>query len=1691
MNDIVSLKFGIFNDFTIPFKFGSINSVFPINYRECLCSTTKNLYKIEKNEIKMTNNKINLAVSLLIPDTDILVGVSTRTNKIFVYQTTNLSQPIISNYPTNHLGVYHIYYSPKSSSLILVGYGIKVYYLKLKYDGNRHSIFPPDVKIKFRSKFCDDYSPNLLLPAPFDSDHEYIFLPAKEGICPYDLDGNKKDPVTKFPASIATVYFYNEFSKRIFTFDHDHGLIKWTPSGQIDQRFPSAGTSIVAMFLIDNENIVCYNSSKQVFLFNFVTCRTFFCYNLERKPTRLILIKTCNRPHLIVCQGATLIGLRIEIPWNVWSHPLLDCSLVGRCDQIGEAGRIFVQIKGNIIDLYSPSKGKLLTSATQKKAVSAVSFLYDRGIVQYSKKSYSKYELVNIQINPLENSTIYTDTDIINENKTDLLSTRANSVVNNKYDILSTRTNSVINEKSEVLSTRANSIINDKTEILSTRANSIINDKTEILSTRANSIINDKTEVLNTRANSFLNDSSEFLITRVDAVDYNENSESFNVNAKNKSEEKSFVHPKLKDSHRDILYFVFEDGTVSGFFTGVSPCEEILNLSLKANFLCVVFYDGRWCYAALSKGGILSIYDYVTFSLLMQTSIGYLDVIKLFYDILSQSLVIVNGKTTMIYDLQNKRISDQLDIEGSDVVSLFGDFVKFGYKTGHITTVYIEKGHFKTDSIIDKRSHSNEVTGFSFSPEFWISSSLDCNLLAWNYHEEKIFQIMLPLPLKACCIINGRRDILVATDSEVMKVGGDNFFLSFDDEISEIDNYDKLCDYLEMPHYLTIADMMRKTKSKLASSKKKPKSKNNDSILVSDINISNKANLNSSPIIEKFNVLFKTPQKVHTTTDNEKILQSMMELNGIKSPVVPKFKIQSFDDKKTEKKEEKDTSQEKVQKIVNEEVKSNSPKKFKKAVSGKDFLKSEIEKEKKFQMKPKKPKRKKKNSNKENIQKVDAEETKPAKNSLDLLSQMDRSKSDKLTKKADIQKKESTIDIAALAKLFQKVEDENENQHEYEYVSDSETESDSGKKKKKKSAKAKKEKSKKLLEKETMNEYESESENETENVHEKTKKSAKTKKEKSKKLPEKVNLSDDKKTVKSKTKSGANKAKPETPKKSIAKSKIKPYSSSLLLNEKEPVSHENSLLQSRGIQRNSIDENDDNNRQLSGSSHSSSKRKVDLTDIEEEEEAKNEESLENNKNDVFYVKEEEEDNGINEPIEENRNSNDTDEIKEEEEAVNEAENESCFDKEAAATASDTKSEISPKKNSNVNSIKKSKESSYRPSGQIKVQLKKTEEVKEVKKRASTPDPQLPSRSKIRTNQEQKIRRSFSCRPRRTKNGLSFEYDLDNIDEIPANIWIDENALFEKYSIRRTQKEGRKRKPSPLELSNGVFFEDRPNSNSKEKTVKVPQKTNSNFFRRKNISSKRAQENDLDNESEIDKTVNRLALRQYQLHQIQKCFEYNLADDEFNGHENDRNQTNNHSQIFDNNNNNNKASQNFQYFTSSSHSQNLNEDKNRSIKVYGSKINEDNNININNNKNDDISKQLSFEISTSPQNIKDNEVEDQKEVINEPSLQNSPKSPRRFSKPFSKKNKDKVHRNFSRNLPNNGQEVDQLEQAFLRKIPNFEMKKSTNGNNGKKRPSSSRRISKPKLYLNPVYPPNRSRGIEGAVVKSSFSNINYY
>ena len=282
---------------------------------------------------------------------------------------------------------------------------------------------------------------------------------------------------------------------------------------------------------------------------------------------------------------------------------------------------------------------------------------------------------------------------------------------------------------------------------------------------------------------------------------------------------------------RDALYVALQNGQILSYDTSTSICEEVAKMNFKIAFMTVCRFhsienttqtkpgktdnDGfQWGYAISSENGELFILDYFSME-----EIGHFTVLddtltQMSFDFESDLIVMVFSQKTVLFDLEKGKIVDNVAAVANRVTSLFGNFLMYGYDSGHIRRIGIENKRFVTynseNKVVPKekydssmiKPHSCPITGFSFAQKVWISSGLDGNVILWNYEFNILYKIHLPLPLRSCLIMNGRCEILVATATEIMQIKNRPLlkYLKKDEkidlEVKEIDNFDRFLDVL-------------------------------------------------------------------------------------------------------------------------------------------------------------------------------------------------------------------------------------------------------------------------------------------------------------------------------------------------------------------------------------------------------------------------------------------------------------------------------------------------------------------------------------------------------------------------------------------------------------------------------------------------------------------------------------------------------------------------------------------------------------------------------------------------------------------------------------------------------------------------------------------------------------------------------
>jgi WD40 repeat protein len=245
-----------------------------------------------------------------------------------------------------------------------------------------------------------------------------------------------------------------------------------------------------------------------------------------------------------------------------------------------------------------------------------------------------------------------------------------------------------------------------------------------------------------------------------------------------------------EDHDRDILVVpTCDDGTAR-----VSPPRGSAVVHECVCRITLCCRGGNWMYAAGTSHGEIVLFDYITFSEVSRYKIAFSKVLNLSFH-RPESLLLFFGDQMLRFDLKTECVVESLSLRSACVCAAHGDLIFVGTTTGSIETFIVHQ----TLKLADRSMtfHEDYITGMSFARDYFISCSRDHFLKYWDYQFHSICEIWFPFPLLNCVILNGKRDVLVATETALLIVSGRTVFADqVDIYESQIDNFDMLKDPL-------------------------------------------------------------------------------------------------------------------------------------------------------------------------------------------------------------------------------------------------------------------------------------------------------------------------------------------------------------------------------------------------------------------------------------------------------------------------------------------------------------------------------------------------------------------------------------------------------------------------------------------------------------------------------------------------------------------------------------------------------------------------------------------------------------------------------------------------------------------------------------------------------------------------------
>ncbi|EAX95294.1 hypothetical protein TVAG_270850 [Trichomonas vaginalis G3] len=247
---------------------------------------------------------------------------------------------------------------------------------------------------------------------------------------------------------------------------------------------------------------------------------------------------------------------------------------------------------------------------------------------------------------------------------------------------------------------------------------------------------------------------------------------------------------------RDQLFVTFDNGKTAIFGTNQPLLEPVVTLDNKAACCVLSMFQGKWCLLIGTTTGDILVYSYDKLQFIKRFGKERSKVEQIYHHDKTNSIFVVYKNKFSRYDSVSGTKMEDYSFEYGCIGAVLGDLLIFGYENGSFLIHKIECKKLTCLHHKGRPLHIGRVTGLTGGNSFFVSSGLDGSCLIWTMKNcEVVIEIKFPLPIFCVAFLNGKRGLLVGTDSEIMIVNGQSLFgKNVDPEDPLFDNFDKKVD---------------------------------------------------------------------------------------------------------------------------------------------------------------------------------------------------------------------------------------------------------------------------------------------------------------------------------------------------------------------------------------------------------------------------------------------------------------------------------------------------------------------------------------------------------------------------------------------------------------------------------------------------------------------------------------------------------------------------------------------------------------------------------------------------------------------------------------------------------------------------------------------------------------------------------
>ena len=229
---------------------------------------------------------------------------------------------------------------------------------------------------------------------------------------------------------------------------------------------------------------------------------------------------------------------------------------------------------------------------------------------------------------------------------------------------------------------------------------------------------------------------------------------------------------KFTTNSKHRMLKVNNSGVLSVLGMKTSPFVELKRKSLYGTCITICYFERKWAYAVMSsRKSELLILDGNNFLILEAYEIKSKPVQALYYYYPCNSVVLQTLNEVILFDPKQGGIVSRGLATYSDASALFGDYLYIGLDNGIINKVIVANKKVRSDLMLDTGVPS-QIVDFAFSKTNWMCAFANGSIIIWDYFDEPILMMEFPFSVHSVRFVGKERDILLATDEEIMVLVG-------------------------------------------------------------------------------------------------------------------------------------------------------------------------------------------------------------------------------------------------------------------------------------------------------------------------------------------------------------------------------------------------------------------------------------------------------------------------------------------------------------------------------------------------------------------------------------------------------------------------------------------------------------------------------------------------------------------------------------------------------------------------------------------------------------------------------------------------------------------------------------------------------------------------------------------------------